>query len=172
MSFWIQTGNPALLDVDEIAQEMSDAIALVYPDDTEYLILSWNRVPVIVNYCDDFHVFVYQIVELLEKLQDPDFTEAELCTGASDFFAEWWIRRDGDELVIESRWRSIVGSYEFLLNERSRLTVKADDFTTEWLKVLRRVVEDITAKAVRMEDDDLFVRAKALVVAADARGEA
>ena len=168
MTFWIQTGNPALQDADdEIAQDMSDALVSVYPDDTEYLVLSWNRVPVIVSYCDDLRYFLYQIVELLEKLQSTEFTQAELTTGAADFFAEWWIRLDGEDLVIVSRWRNIVGGYEFLLNERGTLTVARAEFVAEWLKVIRRVVTDITAKSVRMEDDDLFVRAKALLAGTD-----
>ncbi|KIZ15417.1 hypothetical protein [Streptomyces natalensis] len=165
MSFWIQTGKPTLLEVEEIPDDFAEAIGIIYPPDTEYLILSWNRIPVVVNYSEDLRVFIWDIVELLEGLQDPEFTESHVTTGASSFFAEWWIRRDGAQLIIDSRWSSVVGSYEFLLNERSELTVDAAVFTAEWLKLLRRLVDDMTEKAVRMEDDDLFLRAKALLAA-------
>ncbi|MGW7003159.1 hypothetical protein ACWGCW_10095 [Streptomyces sp. NPDC054933] len=172
MNFWIQTGNPALLDVDETADNMADAITLVYPADTEFMILSWNLIPVAVNYCEDIQVFVDDIVMLLEKIQTPDFTEAHVCTGASSFFSEWWIRRDGNDLVIDSRWDSVLGNYEFMLNERSKLTVETTVFTGEWLKVLRQLVDDLTKKSVQMENEDTFRRAQSLLAGSGERDEA
>ncbi|WP_327296318.1 MULTISPECIES: hypothetical protein [unclassified Streptomyces] len=163
MSFWIQTGNPALLDVDQVADSFFEAIGLVYQPDTEYLVLSWNNVLVPVNYAEDLYVFVDDIIVLLETIQAPGFTHAQLVTGASSFFTTWEIRREETNLIIDSRWESILGSYEFVLNERSQLTLTAEEFTRQWLKMLRRVVDDITSKAVRIEDDDMFLRAKALL---------
>ncbi|GAA4627723.1 hypothetical protein GCM10023196_041100 [Actinoallomurus vinaceus] len=161
--FWIQPGSPTLLDVDEIAENMYEAIPLLYPVDTDYMILSWNRIPIAVNYHTDVYVFVYDIVQLLEDIQTANFADAYVSTGSSDFFAQWWIRKEKDELVIDSHWDTVVGNYEFLLNERSRLTVETAVLTGEWLKLLRRLVDDLTSKSVRMKDEDLFLRTKALL---------
>lgn len=86
-----------------------------------------------------------------------------MVTGASSFFTTWEIRREGDELIIDSRWECVLGGYESLLNERGRLILTTADFSREWLKVLRRLVDDITSQAVRMEDDEMFLRAKVLL---------
>ncbi|SEG48935.1 hypothetical protein SAMN05216223_105459 [Actinacidiphila yanglinensis] len=164
MTFWIQTGDPEVRDVgDEVVLDMGDALVALYPDHTERLVISWNRVPVVVNYCDDLRVFVDDIVDLLEELRSDGFVQAELTTGAADFFAVWSFRPEGENLVVDSRWDNIVGNYEFLLNERSRLIVRRTDFVAEWLKVIRRVVGDITAQSVSMEIDETFLRAKGLL---------
>ncbi|MEU2512834.1 hypothetical protein [Streptomyces syringium] len=39
-------------------------------------------------------------------------------------------------------------------------------FVDEWAKVLKRIVSDIEAEAVELEDADIFLRAKALLAAA------
>lgn len=165
MAFWIQTGDPEVKTAGgEVVLDIGDALVAVYPDHAERLIIGWNRVPVVVNYCDDLRYFVDDLVELLEELRSDDFVQAELTTGAADFFAVWSLRPDGENLVIDSRWQNIVGNYEFLLNERSQLTVRRADFVAEWLKVIRRIVDDITARSVSMEIDETFLRAKALLV--------
>ncbi|MFJ4920279.1 hypothetical protein [Streptomyces sp. NPDC088725] len=163
MSFWIQTGNPEFQDVDKVADNFFEAIGIIYRSRTEYLVLSWNGVPVAVNYAEDIYVFIDDIIILLEMLQKPGFTGARLETGASSFSTTWDICRDGENLVIDSRWESVLGGYEFLLNERSELILNTADFLREWLKVLQRLVDDITAQAVRMDDDDMFLRAKTLL---------
>ncbi|WP_405778528.1 hypothetical protein [Streptomyces sp. NBC_00859] len=163
MSFWIQPGNPQVLDADEVADSFFEAIGLIYPPNTEYLVLSWNGVPVAVNYAEDLYVFVDDIIVLLEMVRGPEFSHTKLVTGASSFFTTWEIRREGAELIIDSRWESVLGGYEFLLNERGSLRLTTADFAREWLKVLRRLVDDVTSKAVRMEDDAMFLRARALL---------
>ena len=170
MSFWIQTGSPALQDVDVVADNMADAITMLYPLDTDQLILSWNLVPIALTYCEDVQVMVDDIVVMLEQLRDPATESARVYWGSSTFRAEWWLRREGGNLVVESRWDSTNGNYESLLNDRARLTVDAVAFTREWLKVLRRLVEDIAAKSVALDNADMLLRARALLAAAESPG--
>jgi Family of unknown function (DUF6086) len=170
MSFWIQTGSPALLDVDGVADNMADAITMLYPVDTDSMIVSWNLVPIVLTYCEDVQVLVDDIVVLLEQLRSPGTTTARVYWGSSTFRAEWWLRREGANLVIDSRWDSTSGDYESLLNERGRLTVETAVFTHQWLKVLRRLVEDIAAKGVALENPDMLLRARALLAAAESPG--
>jgi hypothetical protein len=170
MSFWIQTGSPVLLDVDSVADNMADAITMLYPVDTDFLIVSWNLVPIALTYCEDVQVLVDDVVVLLEQLQDPGAESARVYWGSSTFRSEWWLHREGESLVIDSRWDSTLGNYESLLNERARLTVDTSFFVDEWLKVLRRLVRDIAAKAVELENPDMLVRARALLAAAQSPG--
>ncbi|MCA1223142.1 hypothetical protein [Streptomyces sp. 8L] len=148
-----------------MTDDLADSVSLLYPTENEYLILWWNRVPVAISYAEDVYVMVDDIIVLLETLENPEIQEAHVYWGSSDFRAEWWIDRTGEELSIDSRWDSVVGAYESLLNERRRITVDAKVFVAEWLKLLRRIVDDIARESVRMGDEDMLVRARALLAA-------
>jgi hypothetical protein len=159
------------VDPDEVAQGFWDAVSKVYSPDTEYMVLSWDLVPVAVDYHYDMYVLVDDIVLMLEGLLAEDFSEVRVAWGSSSFRAVWWIRpkESGDgprELVLDSEWDCILGSYEFLLNERREITVERDEFIGRWFALLRKLVADVEAKNVRMEDTMMFDRAKALIGAA------
>ena len=72
--------------------------------------------------------------------------------GPSAFQAEWWIERQGADLVIVAGWDVVAHGPEDLLNLRNRLVVPEEHFRREWQKVLRLVVDDATAQSVAMED--------------------
>ncbi|WP_339154925.1 hypothetical protein [Actinomadura luteofluorescens] len=162
MSFWLQAGNPEALKVAS-AVDMSDATEQMYPMGTEHAILFWNRVPVQLEYRYDIPVLLDELIPLLEEVQSSEFSQTRLYWGSDTFSVEWRIARDGDSLRIDSRWDSVHGSYESLLNDRSQLTVKIDSFVAEWLKVLRRITSDLATCHVRLEDDDIATRAQALL---------
>lgn len=166
MNFWLQTGNPETLEVGPAA-DMADAAGQMYPMETEDAILFWNRVPVRLEYRYDIPVLLDDLVPLLEEVQNPGFSRTQVHWGTDTFAAEWNIERDGDSLRIDSRWDSVHGSYESLLNDRSQLTVRIDSFVAEWLKVLRRITSDLLSCHVRLEDADLANRAKALLSKSD-----
>jgi hypothetical protein len=169
MIFGIQTGAPLIVpdDVNEQAQNLSDAMTLIYTYDTEMMVLSWNDVVVAADYQDDVYVFIDDVVLMLEALRDPDVTAYRMSFVSQTFNAVWRIQVRADGLVIRSSWDAAPGGYEFLLNERSELTVNRDFFVAEWKKLLRKVVADVEAKNVRMEDTMMFDRAKALIGAAE-----
>ncbi|NXY96851.1 hypothetical protein HYE82_21180 [Streptomyces sp. BR123] len=56
-----------------------------------------------------------------------------------------------------------LGNHESLLTERGDVTVGAEEFVGEWSKVLWRIVTDVATGSVELPDDDLLVRAKALL---------
>ncbi len=163
MEFWIQTGCPGLNEVEDVADDMADAIACLYPTETDFLILSWNRVPIPLVYSEDVYVIVDDVVVLLEEIQQPDFTATRVSWGSSSFHGRWRVARNGDALVVDSHWESTHGNYEALLNERGRITVPTALFTAEWLKLLRQLVDDIDRKSVRLADADTLRRARALL---------
>ncbi|MGK5628041.1 hypothetical protein [Streptomyces sp. URMC 123] len=162
MSFWLQSGNPETLEVGSAA-DMADATGQMYPMGAEDAILFWNRVPVRLEYRYDIPVLLDDLVPLLEEVQNPAFSHTQVHWGSDTFSAEWDLARDGDGLRIDSRWESVHGGYEFLLNDRSRLTVGIVSFVSEWLKVLRRITSDLSVCRVALEDDDIAVRVKALL---------
>ncbi len=162
MNFRLQAGNPEALKVGP-ADDMADAAGQMYPMETEDAILFWNRVPVRLEYRYDVPVLLDDLIPLLEEVQNPAFSQTQVHWGSDAFSTEWNIVRDGDSLRIDSHWDSIHGSYEFLLNDRSQLTVGIDSFVSEWLKVLRRITSDLVICHVQLDDDDIAVRAKTLL---------
>ncbi|MEV6682623.1 hypothetical protein AB0N09_38040 [Streptomyces erythrochromogenes] len=164
MSFSIQAGRPAVRRCGP-ATDMADAVGEMYPSDAEDALLVWNLVPVRLSYAHDLAALLDDLVPLLEELRRPGFSDAEVFWGSDTFSAEWGIVSEGDSLRIRARWHSILGSYESLLAERGDAVIPAGEFIGEWAKVLRRIVTDIEAERVRLEDDDLFRRAKALLAA-------
>ncbi|MFE5809461.1 hypothetical protein OG444_08175 [Streptomyces sp. NBC_01232] len=144
---------------------MADAVGEMYSSAADDAFLVWNLVPVRLSYGHDLAVLLDDLVPLLEKIRRPGFSDDEVFWGSDTFSAEWGIVRKGDSLRIRARWHSILGSYESLLAERGDVVVPVGEFIGEWVKVLRRIVTDINAEHVELEDDDLFRRAEALLAA-------
>lgn len=162
MGFSIRAGCPALRRC-ESAADMADAVGEMYSSEAEDALLVWNLVPVRLSYGYDLAVLVDDLVPLLEEIQRPEFLEAEVFWGSDTFSAEWRMAREGDSLRIRARWYSTLGNHEALLAERGDAVVGTCLFVSEWAKVLRRIVTDIEAKSVELDDEDLFLRAKALI---------
>jgi hypothetical protein len=164
MSFSIQAGCPAVRRC-ESAADMADAVGEMYSSEAEDAILVWNLVPVRLPYGYDLAALVDDLVPLLEEIQRPEFSETEVFWGSDTFSAEWGMAREGDSLRIQARWHSTLGNYESLLAERGDAVVRTQVFVSEWAKILQRIVTDIEAESVELDDDDIFVRAKALLAA-------
>ncbi|MFC9817142.1 hypothetical protein ACFVJM_34385 [Streptomyces virginiae] len=92
------------------------------------------------------------LVPLLEEVRRSEFSDAEVFWGSDTFSAEWEIVREDDSL-----------NYESLLTERGDAVVHTEVFVSEWSKVLRRIVTDIDAEFVELNDDDIFLRVKSLI---------
>ncbi|CCB76423.1 protein of unknown function [Streptantibioticus cattleyicolor NRRL 8057 = DSM 46488] len=145
---------------------MAEAVAEMYPVDTERLVLSWNGVPVSLVYCEDVQVMVDDIAMMLARLAERPDAPVYVRWGPSAFQAEWRIARDGTDLVVDSRWEIVDHGPEDLLSARARLVVPEADFREEWLKVLRLLVDDITARSVAMEDTLIFDQVRAVLAPA------
>ncbi|GGU52894.1 hypothetical protein [Streptomyces violascens] len=162
MSFSIQAGCPTVREC-ESAADMADAVGEIYSSEAEDAILVWNLVPVRLPYGYDLAALIDDLVPLLEEIQRPEFSETEVFWGSDTFSAEWRMIREGDSLRIQARWHSTLGNYESLLAERGDSVVPTHVFVSEWAKVLQRIVTDIESASVELEDDDIFLRAKALL---------
>lgn len=164
MSFSIQAGCPAVRKCGS-ADDMADAVGEMYSSEAEDAILVWNLVPIRLPYGYDLAALVDDLVPLLEEVQRPSFSESEVFWGSDTFSAEWRLVREGDSLRIAARWHSTLGNYESLLTERGDSVTSVRAFVSEWKKVLRRIVTDIEAESVELNDDDIFLRAKDLITA-------
>ncbi|WP_206309975.1 hypothetical protein [Streptomyces sp. A0592] len=142
---------------------MADAVGEMYPSEGEDALLVWNLVPVRLSYSHDLAALLDDLVPLLEQIRRPAFSEAEVFWGSDTFSAQWAVLREGDSLRIRARWHSTLGNYESLLAARGDASVSVEEFIGQWAKVLRRIVTDIDAERVELEDDDLLLRAKALL---------
>ncbi|MEV7543058.1 hypothetical protein [Streptomyces sp. NPDC089915] len=162
MGFSLQAGCPVVQGC-ESAADMADAVGEMYSSEAEDAILVWNLVPVRLPYGYDLAALIDDLVPLLEEILRPEFKETEVFWGSDTFSAEWQMTREGESLRIRARWHSTLGNYESLLAERGDAVVGRLEFVGEWSKVLRRIVADIEAQSVELEDDDVFVRAKALL---------
>jgi hypothetical protein len=165
MDFWIQTGSPETRDVPGVVFNMPEAMTEMYPADTERMILSWNGIPVSLEYCEEVQVMVDDIAKMLAMLAEGSGKPVYVRWGPSGFQAAWRITRDGDDLAIDSRWDSVDWGPTDLLNERSRLVVPEAHFRSEWLKVLRLLVDDITTRSVAMENTLIFDQVRAVLAA-------
>ncbi|MFJ8214176.1 toxin-antitoxin system YwqK family antitoxin [Streptomyces sp. NPDC096033] len=162
----IRAGRPAVLRSHaSAAADMADAVGELYSSDAEDAVLVWSGVPVRLSYAHDLAALLDDLVPLLEEVRRPEFSETEVFWGSDTFSAEWRIVREGESLRIRARWHSTLGNCESLLAERGDPVVPAQVFVSEWAKPLRRIVTDIEAEAVELQDDDIFLRAKALLAA-------
>ncbi|MFE7098907.1 hypothetical protein [Streptomyces erythrochromogenes] len=144
---------------------MADAVGEMYSSAADDALLVWNLVPVRLSYGHDLAVLLDDLVPLLEEIRQPEFSGAEVFWGSDTFSAEWDIVREGDSLRIRARWHSTLGNYESLLAERGDVVVPVGEFIGEWAKVLRRIVADIEAERVELEDDNLYLRTADLLAA-------
>lgn len=139
------------------------AVGEMYSSGAEDAVLVWNRVPIRLTYRYDIAVLLDDLVPLLEEVRRPEFSGAGVFWGSDTFSAEWELTREGGDLRIRARWHSTLGNHESSLTERGDVTVGAQEFVGEWSRILRRVVTDAEAGSVELADDDLLVRAKALL---------
>ncbi|MFJ9643137.1 hypothetical protein ACWEPM_03820 [Streptomyces sp. NPDC004244] len=145
------------------AADLADAVGQMYSSESEDAVLVWNRVPIRLTYRYDIAVLLDDLVPLLEEVRRPGFSAAEVFWGSDTFCAEWELAREGGDLRIRARWHSTLGNHESLLTERGDVAVAAEEFVREWAKVLWRIVTDVETGSVELADDDLLVRAKALL---------
>lgn len=150
MKFAIQIGNISSKIPTADYFSVGDAIELSTELHQEHLIIYWNHVAIPVSYKYDLSVIVDDILELIEFLLDENATEKTLQWASNTFRASWVLRKDKDQLTIDSNWESISGNIEPLLNERSTLEISLADFLAEWKEVLKvsySLVEDCSGDA-------------------------
>jgi hypothetical protein len=157
MYFEIQVGDPLVLDAfEESREDLSSAIRAVFPEATEDAILVWNWVPVRLNYNADSSVIIEDVLLMLTALLQSSSGSHSATFGASTFRANWLLNWDAGTVRIQSRWDSVAGGYEDLLNERQELKYPMDQFLCEWKCYLRKIFVPVQASGLVLLDMSQF----------------
>ena len=162
--FQIHPGAPARRKVEgQFANDLSEAIELIYPMETDDARLVWYETSLPLNYKYDISVLIEDIVEMLEKSLESDVGRVDVNFASNTFNANWELEIRGDSIQVKARWNSVVGNCEARLNGHSILLIERSHFFNQWLGILRRVVGDTESARLRLGDPDLLNRARELL---------
>ncbi len=154
MDFYIQASCPRYTgEFDEEDYNLSTAIETIFPMMTEEAIMVWKTIHIPLSYKYDISWMIDDILNILENLRNT--TNGELCINwASDTFANLWnIKWDIDDVVISSKWGSILGHTEQLLELKGPIKVSKRSFENEWKKVLYNIIDGL--RQSRYSEDNL-----------------
>jgi hypothetical protein len=151
----IQASNPAVIGAaGKRVPGPPDAIATIFPDETEEAYLLWDAVPIRINYKYDWSVMIDDVPGMLDKLMRESVGEHRVFWGSSSFMAEWKMSWSGGKLAIASTWKHIAGGYEDLLNRTSSLEIGQDEFVWEWKALLDRTITCIDRSGIEIVKSD------------------
>lgn len=141
MNFYIQACNPrTLCTADSNDKTLADAIENAFPLKTEDAILIWNHISIPLSYKYDISYMMDDILMLLNMLQSREKGELTIHWLPDTFRCDWIVRWMADRLDIQSKWGNTVGNLQILLNEKSRISLKKEDFIKEWKSILHVVI--------------------------------
>jgi len=156
--FEIQVGQPRMLRAfNETREDLASAIRALFPATTEDAILVWNWIPVRINYNADLSVIIEDLLWMLDDLLKSDHGTGKTFFGASTLRAEWSLDWANGGIRVTSRWDSIAGSYESLLNQHCTLELSLKDFLSEWKALLRKVIEAIELSGITVTNHENLV---------------
>ncbi len=149
--FCIQVCNPIVQpSVGREVEYLYQAIATIFPEDTETAYLLWNFIPIRIDYNDDLYVLIEDIPSLLEVLLSSDKGTHRVGWGSNSFNADWNIEWADGRIKIASQWNSMAGAYEALLNSRSKLEIELDVFLGEWKALVKKIIEAIDFSGIKI----------------------
>lgn len=110
---------------------------------TEKAIMVWKAIYIPLCYRYDISSMIDDILDILEKLRNNPSGEISLHWPSNTFANVWNMRWEDDSLVIDSKWESVLGHTEQLLNSQGPIMVSKWSFTSEWKKVLFHVISGL-----------------------------
>jgi hypothetical protein len=163
MPFCIQASNPATLaPTSAICADFAEAIEDTFPMETEDALLVWNAIPVRLSYKYDMGVIIEDLIVLLSAIMGADAGEHVTTWGSDTFHADWHIRWAGGDMEIDSKWFSVAGDLQGLLNKRAALKLKVDDFLAEWKALLRTILAGVEKHAAKIEQSEYLDALRAI----------
>ena len=160
MNFIIQLSNPTIeSEVPTAVSDFSEAIEALFISNTEDAILIWDNIPIRLNYKYDISVIVDDLVPLLEQLSsNSEQGNHVIYFASSSFSTEWSLEWVNSLLKINSRWYTIVGNYEELLNEHGTIELTINEFLGEWKPLLQKLFNLVRRHHIKLEDPYTFKR--------------
>lgn len=141
LNFYIQACNPKTQCIADCNDEtLADAIESAFPLKTEDAILIWNHICIPLSYKYDISYMMDDILVLLNMLQSREKGELTIHWLPDTFRCDWTMKWNAERLDIQSQWGNIVGNLEMLLNEKSHISLKKEDFIKEWKSILKIVI--------------------------------
>ena len=146
MTFKIQAGNPMFSTVKDCdAETIGCAIEASFPLNTEFAVMLWNYVPVLLSYKYDFSIIIDDILLMLEAIRSEESGELSIHWPSNTFACIWQLNWADGHIAISSEWRDVIGDTESLLNQRDNVNISIESFLAEWKKVLDNIIKALRA---------------------------
>ena len=144
MKFVIQVSNPrvyikkqCLKDIESI----SDLIEEIFPMYNEEMILIWNNIRIPLEYKYDVSVIMDDLLDLLQTILNENEGEVSISWPSNTFRSEWNLKWKGQSLSIDSKWFSVAGLTEDILNKHNKIEIYTNEFLAEWKMLLRFLIK-------------------------------
>ena len=148
--FEMLAGQPVGLIKDlSTTSDISEAIELCFPMDTDDAKMIWGGIDVPVNYKYDVSVVYEDIMELLCCCLKRESTTVYF--GSNTFSGTLSIYPIEDSYIIRGSWDSLFGCKEVELNRIPKLRVSRSSFVNSWCSLLKEVLRTISQSNVSME---------------------
>ena len=145
MYFCIQVGDPYLSnEKNEEDRSLSDAIESAFILNTENCIMMWNHICIPLSYKYDISYMIDDILKLLLLLQEKDFGKTKIEWLPDTFRCDWDISWTSQNVKIICNWQHIVGNLEKILITVPVLTLKKEDFISEWKRLLYKIIQALS----------------------------
>jgi hypothetical protein len=144
--FDIQISNPIAIEVrDKNDNNLNDAIQSIFPLENEYCFIIWNYIFIPVSYKYDISFMINDIIKILNFIKNGEGV-LEIHWASDTFAAIWKLECASHVIKIDSKWNSVGGFIEDVLNENSFLEVEKQ-FFVERCKALLLFVKSKLEKA-------------------------
>lgn len=142
MNFRIQASNPKNnTKYCKEDKKLSEAIETIFPMLTEDAILVWNTINIPLSYKYDISYMIDDILSMLKKIREnPNGNKMKICWPSNTFACDWILNWNSKMLTINSKWRSVAGHTENLLNESNEINIDIFEFTYEWKTTLKTLI--------------------------------
>lgn len=140
MSFAIQLGCPKfeIFDNDIVDETINveEAIELIFPLETEFLIMIWNKVCIPLTYKYDVSIMINDFISILNFMNSDQGKELVIEWPSNTFSGNWILSKSKNKINISSKWTAVIGDIETQLNERNSILMDQKLFEIEIRKIL------------------------------------
>lgn len=144
MCFRIQASCPRYTHrYDEEDEDLSSAIETIFPMMTEDVIMYWKCIPITLEYKYDISWMIDDILLILEKLRSTSMGVLEIHWSSDTFANIWSITWSDTKMKIDSKWNSVVGNTEEILQSAGPIIIEKEQFANEWKRVFSNIIKGL-----------------------------
>ena len=135
--------------------DLASAYRHIFRKNMEWGVLLWSGVPVRISYRDDLPLLLETLIDLLRFVHRPGGrARAEFQFDTPNLETVWRVEHAGEQLEIQGCWQRVRGGYEAALNAFESVSMRREDFLSEWKLLLEQVLRafaDAAAQVTRAE---------------------